>query len=83
MEFFKHRRFKREVIQLFEKHQLELIADSGLGVHTLHGAHENVYTLAYQFCCQNNLHLSFIQKIKAYFKEWVHDKDTECSMRVW
>jgi hypothetical protein len=83
MELFKHRRFKREVIQLFEKHKLELIIDSGFAVQALHGADVNVYMLAYRYCCDNNLHLSFIQKIKGYFKAWVDGKDTVCSMRVW
>ncbi|HEY0042293.1 MAG TPA: hypothetical protein VGB71_16590 [Flavisolibacter sp.] len=83
MDFFRRHRFKQEIIRLFEKHQDKLIADSGFAVQALHGAETNVYALAYQYCCDNNLHLSCIQKIKWYFKEWVDDMDTDRLMRVW
>lgn len=81
--FLEEYRFKRNIIRLFEEHQYELVTDSGIDVEKRPDADKTVYALGFKYCCDHNLHLSMIQKIKSYFTRWVSDRDIERTMRVW
>ena len=83
MNFLEKYRFKKDVLRLFEKHQSELITDNGFEIEIKPGAGRTVYALGYGYCCEHNLHLSLVQKISAYFKQWVDDLEMDRTMRIW
>jgi|GEM_PF-6753616 len=83
MNFLEKYRFKKDVLRLFEQHQYELVTDNGIEVEMKPDAERTVYALGYGYCCEHNLHLSLIQKIRNYFRQWVEDLEMDRAMRIW
>lgn len=83
MNLLEKYRFKRDVFRLFDQHQVELVTDNGIEVEMRPDADRTVYALSYNYCCEHNLHLSVIQKIRNYFKQWYDDLEIDRTMRIW
>lgn len=83
MNFLEKYRFKRDMFRLFEKHQFELVTDNGIEVEMRPDAERTVYALSFDYCCEHNLHLSLIQKIRNYFRQWVEELEVDRAMRIW